>query len=227
MEEGVSQVRVEDLEDALGQVAEIKAARVVVSPSGAIQEIHVLALPTKTGKQLVRDIESTLMARFGINVDHKKISVAQLGRAVGEREVPLEDEPVPVAETIMRPRIRAINESVSGINASAAVTIEIDGEQFAGSAKGPASQSSRLRMLALATLDALSQWSGEMVEFALEDIAVAQLGHERVAVACIVVVTDFGEQPLTGSSLVRQSEKDAIVRATLDALNRRIGFLTT
>lgn len=226
MEERASQVRVEDLEDALGQVAEIKAARVVTSPSGSIEEIHVLALPTKTAKQLVRDIESTLMASFGINVDHKKISVAQLGRAVAD-EVAKPTAEEPAADVMMRPKIVSINASVTGLSAGATVTLEISGNKYVGSADGPASQSGRLRMLALAALDALEQWSGEMVNFALEDVAVVQLGHEKVAVACIVLVTNFGEQTFTGSSLVRQNEKDAIVRATLDALNRRIGFLTT
>ena len=226
MEERAAEVRVEDLEHALGQVAEIKAARIVTSQSGAIEEIHVLALPTKTAKQLVRDIESTLMASFGINVDHKKISVAQLGRAVAD-EMAKSTAEEPAADAMMRPKIVSINASVTGLSAGATVTLEIGGNRYVGSADGPASQSGRLRMLALAALDALEQWSGEMVNFALEDVTVVQLGHEKVAVACIVLVTDFGEQTFTGSSLVRQNEKDAIVRATLDALNRRIGFLTT
>ncbi len=225
MEERAAQVRVEDLEDALGQVAEIKAARVVTSTTGAIEEIHVLALPTKTAKQLVRDIESTLMASFGINVDHKKISVAQLGRAVAD-EVAKLPPTEPQVETMMRPKIISINTSITGLSAGATVTLEIGGNTFVGSAEGPASQSGRLRMLALSALDALEQWSGEMVNFALEDVAIVQLGHEMVAVACIVLVTNFGEQTFTGSSLVRHNEKDAVVRATLDALNRRIGFLT-
>jgi hypothetical protein len=225
VEERASQVRVEDLEDALGQVAEVKAARVVTSSTGAIEEIHVLALPTKTAKQLVRDIESTLMASFGINVDHKKISVAQLGRAVADEAVKTAEEPT--TGVMMRPKIVSINASVAGLSAGATVTLEIDGIRYVGNASGPASQSGRMRMLALAALDALEQWSGEMVNFALEDVTVVQLGHEKVAVACIVLVTNFGEQTFTGSSLVRNNEKDAVVRATLDALNRRIGFLTT
>ncbi|TLM98509.1 MAG: D-alanine--poly(phosphoribitol) ligase, partial [Actinobacteria bacterium] len=62
MDQSVSRVRVEDIEAALGQVGEIKAARVVPAPDGSIAEIHILALPSKPPKQLVRDIESTIMA---------------------------------------------------------------------------------------------------------------------------------------------------------------------
>lgn len=224
MDQSVSRVRVEDIEAALGQVAEIKAARVVVDHGGAIQEIHVLALPTKQPKQLVRDIESTIMARFGVPVDHRKISIAQLGREMVEQ---VGDQPQEQRPTAIRPRIVGINASVAGLRASAAVTLEIDGEEYVGSASGPASQTGRVRHVALAALDALGQYISETTAFALEDVAIVQLGRERVAVACVSLVTQYGEQSFTGSALVRQNDSDSVVRATLDAINRRMGLLTT
>lgn len=221
MDQSASRVQAEDIEAALSQVGEIKAARVVVGLDGQIAEIHVLALPTKPPKQLVRDIESTLMARFGIPIDHRKISIAQLGRdSVPEAE----EEARPTAA---RPRILGINASVSGLQAAASVTLEIDGSEFIGMASGPASQTWRARHVALATLDAVSQYISEETTFALEDVAVVQLGREKVSVACITLVTPFGEQSFSGSALVRQNDSDSIVRATLDAINRRIGLLTT
>jgi len=53
------------------------------------------------------------------------------------------------------------------------------------------------------------------------------LGREKVAVSCVILVTPLGEQPLTGSAFARQAENESIVRATLDAINRRMNFLTT
>jgi len=221
MDQSASRVRAEDIEAALSQVGEIKAARVVVDLDGQITEIHVLALPIKPPKQLVRDIESTLMARFGIPVDHRKISIAQLGRD-SMPEIPAATRP-----SSARPRIVGINASVSGLQAAASVTLEIDGAEFVGMASGPASQTGRARHVALATLDAVSQYVSEGTSFALEDVAVVQLGREKVSVACITLVTAFGEQSFSGSALVRQNDSDSIVRATLDAINRRIGLLTT
>jgi hypothetical protein len=221
MDQKVSRIRADEIEAALGQIAEIKAARVVPAPDGTIAEIHVLALPTKAPKQLVRDIESTIMARFAIPVDHRKISIAQLGRDV------LSDTEEPERPSAVRPKIMSINASVAGVHSAATVTIEIDGETFVGASSGPASQTARARQVALATLDAVSQYVAESTIFALEDVTVVQLGREKVAVACVTLVTGFGEQSFSGSALVRQNEKDSIVRATLDAINRRIGLLTT
>lgn len=226
MDQSVSRIRVEDIEAALAQVGEIKAARVVADVDGSIQEIHILALPTKPPKQLVRDIESTLMARFGLPIDHRKISIAQLGREMVDTTTPAAPA-VEERSSTVRPRIVGINASVQGLHASASVTLEIAGTEFVGTSTGPASQTGRVRQVANATLDALGQYVSDSTTFALEDVAIVQLGRERVAVACVSLVTQYGEQSFTGSALVRQNEHDSIVRATLDAINRRMGLLTT
>lgn len=219
MDQALSQVSIEEIEALLGQVAEIKAARVVASPEGHIQEVHVLALPTKSPKQLVRDIESTIMARFGIPIDHKKISIAQLGQ---DSLVP---EPSVGGEA--RARIVTINATVSGVHATVSVTLEIEGDHYVGDVAGPASRTGRQRLVALATLGAVEQYMHGAHSFALEDVTITQLGREHVAVSCVTLVSPLGEQSYAGSALVRQNENDSIVRATLDAINRRLGFLTT
>lgn len=55
----------------------VLSARVVVTPDGEITEIHVLTEPGLTPKQVVRNVESALLAQLGIKVDHRRISVAQ------------------------------------------------------------------------------------------------------------------------------------------------------
>ncbi len=219
MDQSAAHIGVEQIEQSLCQIAEVKAARVVSSADGAIQEIHVLALPSKSPKQIVRDVESTLMASFGIPVDHKKISIAQLG----QESVPSNGHPQEAA----RARIHSINATVSGVHASVTVDLEIDSDLYSGEASGPASQTGRQRLIAMATLNAVEQYLHGARSFALEDVAILPLGRERVAVSCVVLVTPLGEQTFAGSALVRQNEKDSIVRATLDAINRRMGMLTT
>ncbi len=219
MDPSLSHVSVEEIESTLNQVAEVKAARVVASPEGDIQEIHILALPTKSPKQLVRDIESTIMASFGVPVDHRKISIAQLGADV----MPPEPD---VSGPNVRARIVSINANVAGVHAAATVVLEIEGEEYTGQASGPASQTVRTRLVAQATLDAVEQYAHGSFSFALEDVAIIQLGKERTAVSCVILVSPLGEQAYAGSALVRQNDKDSIVRATLDAVNRRLGFLT-
>ena len=49
----------------------------VTTPLGEVSEVHILAQAGLQPKQLVRNIESALLAQLGLKVDHRKISIAQ------------------------------------------------------------------------------------------------------------------------------------------------------
>jgi hypothetical protein len=213
----ITPATVTEIEEALSQVSEIRAARVVSSDDGVILEIHILATPQKSPKQIVRDVESTIMAKFGIPIDHRTVSIAQLGRDAAPRD----------PRDKGRARIKGVSAEVIGVKASAKVQLELDGEVYEGETTGPASTTGRRRLVAQATLEAVAKYVHGDFGFALEDVTLVELGRERVAVSCVILVTPLGEQPLAGSAFARQGENESIVRATLDAINRRMNFLTT
>jgi len=64
-------------ENLIGSLTGVLSARVVVTPLGEISEVHVLTQNDVAPKQVVRNIESALMAQLGVKIDHRKISVAQ------------------------------------------------------------------------------------------------------------------------------------------------------
>jgi hypothetical protein len=55
----------------------VLSARVVVTPIGEVSEVHILAKHGTGPKQIVRNVESALLAQLGLKIDHRKISVAQ------------------------------------------------------------------------------------------------------------------------------------------------------
>src|ERR687891_2752338 len=71
-------------ENLLTSLEGILSARVVTTPLGDVSEVHILAQAGLQPKQLVRNIESALLAQLGVKGDHPKISIAQTagGRAV-------------------------------------------------------------------------------------------------------------------------------------------------
>jgi hypothetical protein len=236
-------VTISELEAALGQIAEVRAARIVASADGRIDEIHVLGLPGKAPKQLVRDVESTLIAGFGITVDRRKISIAQIG--IAERPAapvqiaPVRDlqpdfDPEPEAEsdpetitgsaTGTRLRVLGVNSDSDSLRVSVRVRIDRDGTETTGEASGPAGTNMRQRLVAEATLHAVEASCEVPGGYAVEEVAVTMLGGRQVAVCSIVTVTAEGEEALSGSAIVRHTVESATVRATLDALNRRIGL---
>src|SRR5215211_4122517 len=64
-------------ENLLTSLEGILSARVVTTPLGEVSEVHVLAHAGLAPKQLVRNIESALLAQLGLKIDHRKISIAQ------------------------------------------------------------------------------------------------------------------------------------------------------
>ena len=198
-----------ELEATLNRLPSVQAVRIVTGPDAKPTEVHVLASAGKTPKQLVRDIQSVAMAQFDLEVDHRIVSVVQF------------DESVTTSAQGHRVHIASITAQTTGLESTATVTLASDGSLYDGSATAPATLSSRPRLIARATLNAVRQVLA-VGAADIEHAQVVQVGGREVAVCVIQHVTADGESTLTGSALVRGDEADAVARAVLDGLNRRL-----
>jgi hypothetical protein len=200
-----------ELEATLGRLAGVQAVRVVTGADARPTEIHVLASRDKTPKQLVRDIQSAAMAQFDLEIDHRIVSVVQFD----------EGESTVGPATAPRVLIATITAQTTGLESTATVTLASGGTLYDGSATAPATASSKPRLIARATLNALA---GLMPVGAcdIEYAQIANVGGREVAVSIVQVLTAEGETIVTGSALVRGDEADAVARSVLDALNRRL-----
>lgn len=200
-------------EEAIRQIREVLAVRLVADPRGEISEIHVLAGSGRNPKQIVRDIESSLMAQFGLSVDHKKISVAQV------------DDTGPVSWGTGRAHLLGVRFTVDGIMAEAEVKVEFDDVVHSATVSGPASAANRLRAVAQATLTAIGEYFNSQSQICLDDVAVFELRGRRIIITVLSLMAPGGEEVLTGSSLVRAGEAEAVAKAVLDAMNRRFSLI--
>jgi hypothetical protein len=211
-----------ELEDSLRQIPGVKAASVVTGPDAVPTEVHVLASPGKAAKQVVRDVQSLALARYDIDIDHRIVSVVQ----IGDDEVSVVDESSPAApesqtEPAVRPAIAAIMVRSGGGMTEASVTLAASDELFEGKAQGPAGQSHRPRIVAMATLDAVDDLLGQTCE--VESASVVSTGSREIALSVLtLMVPRTGEQVLTGCAVVRGDEADAVARSVLAALNRQL-----
>jgi hypothetical protein len=217
-----------ELEDSLRHIPGVKAASVVTGPDAVPTEVHVLAAPGKAAKQVVRDVQSLALARFDIDIDHRIVSVVQMGDdevrtvEVGPDGAPAAGTEAPSPpEPIVRPAIAAIAVRSGHGETEASVTLAVGDQLFEGSSQGPAGQTHRARLVAAATLDALSELLGQPCE--VESAAIMSTGTREVALSVLTVtVPRTGEQVLTGAAVVRGDEADATVRSVLAALNRHL-----
>ncbi len=214
MEEKAAQkVSVTEIESLLCQLPGILSTRVVVNDWGAVEEVHVLATTERTAKQVVRDVESSLAAKWGLNIDHKKISVAQ----VEEKK----DEPRPTRLKLVGMQVRT---DTGNVRLRVQVSLEdSEGNAYAGEAQGPNSQTASMRAAADAVVQALTKAAGPGAGFVLEDVALISMRDYKVVVAMVTLLDSRGnEQVLTGSCIADVDLVEAAARATLDATNRRL-----
>jgi hypothetical protein len=212
-----------ELEDSLRQIPGITAASVVTGPDAVPTEVHVLAVPGKPAKQVVRDVQSMALARFDIDIDHRIVSVVQIADDTIDGVADLVDPHAPVdsTDTIIRPAIAAIMVRSGGGLTEASVTLAAGDQLFEGKAQGPVGQSHRSRIVAIATLESLSDLLGQTCE--VESASVVSTGTREIAISVLtLMVPRTGEQVLTGCALVRGDEADAIARSVLAALNRQM-----
>ena len=66
------------IEKELCRLPAVNAARIVADDIGRPKELHILASAEKSPKQIARDVQSVAMATFGMEIDHRIISVVQL-----------------------------------------------------------------------------------------------------------------------------------------------------
>jgi len=113
----------------------------------------------------------------------------------------------------------------AGLGVTTSVSLSWQGNAFLGESSAAATPSSVHRSVATATLRALEEVVGSAARFELEQLEINQLGPDRAVVVVVAMLTRLGSERLTGVSVVREDVRQAVIRATLDALNRRLESL--
>ena len=78
------------------------------------------------------------------------------------------------------------------------------------------------RMLVQVVLDCVEKSLGTEGRFILDEVRNVNLSSDGIVVVVLVYIIDAKERHLCGSSLIENNHKKAVVKATLDALNRCI-----
>ena len=229
-------------EELLSSLSEVVSARIVVDGTGGVDAIHVLVTGTQTPKQMVRNIESALMAQLGMRVDHRKISVATTVKrpesppmpqqavvpdaAVAPvlRQTPMESAP-PVPDPQGSPRRELYFEDVEMRGSRTKgmickVTILRGDERIVGEAEGSETDRSRVELSARATLAAIGMVDSMTRSMTLEGAKVVQAFDRELVLVGVMVRQGRGSTLLTGSCEIRDSAETASALAVLSATNR-------
>jgi hypothetical protein len=181
-----------------------------------------------------------LRERFGLGVDAERVQIVEDAQVHPAAAAPTvhatatatateteTEVDVPHQRVAGRPAISRMHLVSSGLDVTATVTLTSDGRTAAGESRASASQSGVQRAVASATLRAVEELSGDIARFELDHLEVSQLGSDRMVIVALTMLSARGTERLTGAAAVREDVRQAVIRATLDALNRRLETLLT
>ncbi|MGE0555181.1 MAG: hypothetical protein AB7R55_17260 [Gemmatimonadales bacterium] len=206
-------------ENLLTQLEGVLSARVVTTPLGEVSEVHILAQAGLSPKQLVRNVESALLAHLGLKVDHRKISVAQTAEVR-----PLETlEKGAVRERALQRAILfedlVVHSAVRSQRVKVSVTLSCGSQSGTAEEEVADTPRSRVEGAARATVGVLEQFL-EKNSLALESVQLIEAVDRSVVFVALQGIGGRDSVLLTGTAEVRQHPERAAVFAVLDATNR-------
>ena len=122
------------------------------------------------------------------------------------------------ATILERMRFGGVNLFVSGSRTQAQVELRWRGLPRLGSASGWSTRASAHRLIAQATLAAVQEFLEQELAIAVQDVAFLRLGKRPGGGGIAFLLIERREQLLIGSCVVEQDLQQAVVCATLAAL---------
>ncbi|HPL99266.1 MAG TPA: hypothetical protein PLS45_05170 [Bacillota bacterium] len=196
-----------DIQSLICKLPDIISCSVICDKEGTIEEIHVLAAVGRNIKQMVRDIQSAINAKFNISVDYKKISIAQINEA-----------------EFKETRVRIEGIQVKNVNNAieAEVALSYDDKVYQGRSSKVKSRSNRAKAVAEATLAALEACIGISGVLYLEGLENFKVSDKEVFVSLVGFSKDNIDEYYSGSSIISLDENESAVKAVLAAVNRKV-----
>lgn len=229
-------------EALLGSLAGVVSARIVASETGNVEAIHVLVNSDTAPKQMVRNIESALMAELGMRVDHRKVSVATTTRREsGEVVMPPAPAPAAVAVAaearagdVREVRVEPTEQSgralyfedielrgsrVKGVTCK--VTLRRGTERFVGESEGQdTGDKARVELAARAAMQAIVLADATGRTLSLEGARVISAFDRELVLVGLQARSGRVLQLLTGCCELKDSTETASALAVLNATNR-------
>ena len=200
-----------DWQSLISKLNGVFASHVVFSEQQEPIEIHVLASNRRNVKSIVRDVQSAISARYGLDVDYHIISVAQVTSNL-------------ITGMGFRLIYSGISMRSSGKEVEVSVVLARDEERFTGTAIGSSIPFSRMRCIAQATLEAVKACTGGAAFFELANVEVIQSNARAIVVSQVYCLPE--NTPLIGCVYAEPDQDAAVAQSVLDAINRKLELYT-
>lgn len=200
----------EEIKSLICRIPDVLSCKVILGDKSEIQDIHVLCATGRNVKQLVRDIQSAISARFNMEIDYKIISVAQIEENEHKEN---------------RLKIGSISMMNMDNSLKATVVLENEGKAYEGTSIKVKSISNKYKAVAEATIISIEAFVNTSGIFYLEGIEKARIAGRDFFLCLVGYAYKNNENLLIGSSLIKADENEAVAKSILNALNRKISSI--
>src|SRR5256885_16348186 len=206
-------------ENLIAGLTGILSARGEGTPPGEVSEIHVLTSSEIQPKQVVRNIESALMAQLGVKIDHRKISVAQTADVR-----PIEQMQEEAVRTRAKKRVvifqgLEVRPSERPQRVQIRVRLSFEGREAEAEEQGTDTLRNRVEAAARAASLCLDELLPDN-SVALEGTQLVDAFDRKFVMVAVHGLGGREAQLLTGTCEIRESAEQSAVLAVLDATNR-------
>ena len=206
-------------ENLLTSLEGILSARVVTTPLGEVSEVHVLAQAGLAPKQLVRNIESALLAQLGLKIDHRKISIAQTADVKPIEALEREQVREAVLQRAVLFEALTVAPGKRPHRITCTVTLSFRGKTETAEEETSDTPRSRVEGAAKAAVAVLDRLLTES-SIALEGAKIVEAFDREFAFIAVQGLGGRDTILMTGTSEIKESAERAAVFAVLDATNR-------
>ncbi len=206
-------------ENLIASLTGILSARVVVTPLGEVSEIHVLTRSDQQAKQVVRNIESALMAQLGMKIDHRKISVAQTADVKPIEALQQEAISSRAKQRVVVFRGLEIRPAERPQRVLVRVKLTYGEREAEAEERGTDTLRNRVEAAARAAAACLDELVPDN-SLALEGAQLVEAFERRFVFVAVHGLGGREAQLLTGTCEIRESAERSAVLAVLDATNR-------
>jgi hypothetical protein len=212
----------------------VSSCRFVLGDDGKIKQVDLVVTTTKSPALVARDVESMLAAELNMDVEYKKINVVLFeSSTAADREPELVTRPTdtegmvtfPIEEFASRFEFQRVNVFQSPEGVHAEIELARDGVEIFGTSRSKNLSEPYYRVVAEATLNAITELLDDHIRLCLSDVAKIEIGGEHAIVVKVDLLRNRDAKSLAGCSLYSGNMNQTTVFATLAAVNRVLGVL--
>jgi hypothetical protein len=196
-----------EFQEVINKINGIISSKVNIE-NDRLTEIHILANNNRSPKQIVRDIESSIMASFDYRIDRKIISIAQIQSE--------ENDP--------NRRIKYSGISLNSHDNTIECSVRLlhEDSEYIVTQTGIKTISNRIKIVADTTIKVVEKIICKSSLFEIQDVMIFSKNEINFVTVLVNIICNDNEETLVGSVIIGSDTNEAIAKATLDAVNRRI-----